>query len=44
MKQNSLVYKESDFQTGDFVNECLKTFDEGVAKIEAEYAVTSKSA
>jgi len=44
MVKEKYNYQESDFEGDDFVNKCLKAFDEGVAEIEKEYEVKSKSA
>lgn len=35
---------ETLFENGDFVGECLSEFDKNVEDIEAEYAITGKSA
>ena len=44
MEKNSEKYDITAFEDEDFVNECLDEFDANVAKVEAEYAVTGKSA
>lgn len=38
MKDESKNYKEEIFEGEDFVRECLKSFDENVSAIEAEFA------
>lgn len=44
MDKNSEKYNLKEFEGEGFVNECLAEFDANVAKVEAEYAVTGKSA
>ena len=44
MEKNSGKYDITAFEDEGFVNECLDEFDANVAKVEAEYAVTGKSA
>ena len=44
MEKNSEKYDITAFEDEGFVKECLDEFDANVAKVEAEYAVTGKSA
>jgi hypothetical protein len=44
MDKNSKKYDLEEFEGEGFVSECLEEFDANVAKVEAEYAVTGKSA
>ena len=44
MENKIKTYKEEMFEGNDFVRECLESFDENVSAIEAEYAITNKSA
>ena len=44
MDKNSEKYDLKEFEGEGFVSECLEEFDANVAKVEAEYAVTGKSA
>ena len=44
MEKNSGKYDITAFEDEGFVKECLDEFDANVAKVEAEYAVTGKSA
>ena len=44
MDKNSEKYNLKEFEGEGFVSECLEEFDANVAKVEAEYAVTGKSA
>lgn len=38
------ILKIIKLEGDDFVNDCLESFDENVSAIEAEYAITNKSA
>lgn len=44
MDKSSKKYDLEEFEGEGFVSECLEEFDANVAKVEAEYAVTGKSA